>query len=80
MRVYGDDERPAPAGWIPVRWPDEAITLSETGNVTDISPDHDLGEDRRGTGYDGILRIEEAVALRSFPPTHHGSLDQQFGT
>ncbi|MCY1261639.1 hypothetical protein D9M68_109290 [compost metagenome] len=28
--------------------------------------DHDLGDDTRGTGYDVILWIEEAVALRGF--------------
>lgn len=28
--------------------------------------DHDLGDDVRGTGYDVILRMEDAVALRGF--------------
>ncbi len=42
MKVYLDDERPTPSGWISVRWPDEAIALLETGMVTDISLDHDL--------------------------------------
>jgi hypothetical protein len=36
--------------------------------VTDISLDHDLGDDDRGTGYDVILWIEEAVATRGFSP------------
>ncbi|WP_309788257.1 MULTISPECIES: cyclic-phosphate processing receiver domain-containing protein [unclassified Caballeronia] len=44
-------------------------TVSEaTGNVEEISLDHDLGDDDRGTGYDVILWIEEAVALRGFRP------------
>lgn len=68
MNVFLDDERPAPSGWIPVRWPDEAIALLETGLVLEISLDHDLGDDQRGTGYDVILWIEEAVALRAFKP------------
>jgi len=34
--------------------------------VTEISLDHDLGDDERGTGYDVILWIEEAVATRGF--------------
>ncbi|WP_245209024.1 cyclic-phosphate processing receiver domain-containing protein, partial [Ralstonia solanacearum] len=32
------------------------------------SLDHDLGDDAHGTGYDVILWIEEAVALRGFNP------------
>ena len=68
MRVYLDDERTAPAGWIQVRWPSEAIELLKKGGVTDISLDHDLGDDERGTGYDVILWIEEAVATRGFSP------------
>jgi len=68
MRVFLDDERPAPAGWVRVRWPDEVIALLEGGDVTEISLDHDLGDDDRGTGYDVVLRIEEAVAMRAFIP------------
>lgn len=68
MRVYLDDERTAPAGWIQVRWPSEAIEFLQSGGVTDISLDHDLGDDERGTGYDVILWIEEAVATRGFSP------------
>ncbi|PLZ00063.1 hypothetical protein CY652_22995 [Burkholderia sp. WAC0059] len=68
MRVFLDDERPEPAGWIRARWPDEVIALLETGRVTEISLDHDLSDDSRGTGYDVIVWIEEAVALRGFVP------------
>ena len=68
MKVYLDDERTTPDGWTRVFWPDEAIALLETGEVEAISLDHDLGDDRRGTGYDVVLWIEEAVALRSFRP------------
>lgn len=70
MKLYLDDERPAPPGWRRVRWPDEVIALLQTGAVTDLSLDHDLGDDARGTGYDVILWLEEAVATRGFvPPT-----------
>ncbi len=68
MRVFLDDERATPEGWVRVYWPDEAIALLETGTVTEISLDHDLGDDARGTGYDVVLWIEEAVALRGFRP------------
>ena len=68
MKVYLDDERNTPEGWTRVYWPDEAISLLTSGAVVEISLDHDLGDDERGTGYDVILWIEEAVALRGFNP------------
>ena len=68
MKVFLDDERQPPPGWTLVRWPSEAIDLLETGQVTEISLDHDLGDDDRGTGYDVILWIEEMVATRGFSP------------
>jgi hypothetical protein len=51
-----------------VYWPQEAIRLLETGAVDEISLDHDLGDDERGTGYDVVRWIEEAVELRGFRP------------
>lgn len=70
MKVYLDDERQTPPGWTRVYWPSEAIALIETGGVVEVSLDHDLGDDERGTGYDVVLWIEEAVATRNFvPPT-----------
>lgn len=68
MRLFLDDERPAPEGWLKVSWPSEVIEFLKTGRVTEISLDHDLGDDSRGTGYDVILWIEEAVALKGFVP------------
>ena len=68
MRVFLDDERRTPEGWVRVWWPDEAIALLEGGEVTELSLDHDLGDDARGTGYDVVLWIEEAVATRGFRP------------
>jgi hypothetical protein len=68
MRVFLDDERTTPEGWVRVYWPDEAIALLESGAVKELSLDHDLGDDERGTGYDVVLWIEEAVALRGFTP------------
>jgi len=68
MRVYLDDERPTPHGWVRVYWPDQAIALLRQGEVTEISLDHDLGDDARGTGYDVIAWIEEAVVLDGFVP------------
>jgi hypothetical protein len=68
MRVYLDDERATPDGWVRTYWPSEVIALLETGQVVELSLDHDLGDDQRGTGYDVVLWIEEAVALNGFVP------------
>ena len=68
MKVYLDDERVAPTGWVRVRWPDEAIELLRSGEVRELSLDHDLGDDERGTGYDVLLWIEEQVACHRFIP------------
>ncbi len=68
MKVYLDDERTTPDGWERVYWPEEAIELLKSGNVTDISLDHDLGDDEHGTGYDVVLWIEEAVITNNFTP------------
>ena len=47
----------------------KVIALLETGDVTELSLDRDLGDDKI-TGYDVLVWLEEAVALRSFkPPT-----------
>jgi hypothetical protein len=68
MKLYLDDERETPEGWVRVLWPDEAIKLLKTGKVSEISLDHDLGDDQRGTGYDVILWIEEKVIIHGFTP------------
>lgn len=68
MKVYFDDERIAPDDWIQVRWPEDAIRLLESGKVTELSLDHDLGDDAHGTVYDVVLWIEEAVATCGFRP------------
>lgn len=53
-------------GWVRTYWPDEVINLLQTERVDEISLDHDLGDDERGTGYDVILWIEEAVITQGF--------------
>ena len=67
LRVYLDDERVPPKGWVLVRWPAEAISLLETGRVVGLSVDHDLGDDER-TGYHVLTWLEEAVATLGFVP------------
>jgi hypothetical protein len=64
IKVYLDDERPAPDGWVRVTTPAQAIALLETGEVSHLSLDHDLGDDEGiGTGYDVVLWMEEQVFL-----------------
>ena len=68
LKLYLDDERETPEGWTRVYWPDEAIEYLKQGNVKEISLDHDLGDDRRGTGYEVLLWIEEQVITNNFKP------------
>ncbi len=68
MKIYIDDERSTPGGWVRVYWPDEAIKLLKSGDATEISLDHDLGDDDRGTGYDVLLWVEGQVTLHGFVP------------
>ena len=37
MKIYLDDERSTPDGWLRVYWPNEAIELLKLGNVIEIS-------------------------------------------
>jgi len=72
MKVYLDDERATPIDWVRTYWPEDTIELLKTNLVTELSLDHDLGDDNHGTGYDVILWIEEAVYLNGFiPPKIH---------
>lgn len=41
--------------------------MRSVGELT-VSLDHDLGDDARGTGYDVLAWIEEAVVTRGFRP------------
>jgi len=62
MKLFVDDERICPCGWVRTRFPEVAIWLLEHQKVTEISLDHDLGDDKKvGTGYDVLLWIEERV-------------------
>lgn len=72
MKVYLDDERKTPDGWVRCYWPEEVISLLKTGNVTVISLDHDLGEGREyekpRTGKDVLVWLEEQVKEHGFKP------------
>lgn len=66
MRVYLDDERPTPEGWTRAYTAQEAINFLETGIVTHLSLDHDLGPEEAGTGYDVCKWVEENVFEKAF--------------
>ena len=68
MKIYLDDIRVAPIEYVQCRWPQEVIKLLETNDVSEISLDHDLGNDEIGTGYTVLLWIEEQVFTKSFKP------------
>lgn len=68
VRVFLDDERSTPDGWIRAYWPEEVITLLRTGNVTEISLDHDLGDDNHDTGYTVLAWLEEQVIVHGMKP------------
>lgn len=71
MRVWLDDERPEPEGWVRCRTPSEVIRLIESGNVSELSLDHDLALISDGgeeTGYDVLLWLEARVVQGVAPP------------
>lgn len=68
MKVFLDDVRVTPEGWVRTFWPEEVIALLKTGEVTELSLDHDLGDDEHGTGYTVLLWLEEQVAVHGMTP------------
>lgn len=66
VKVFLDDERPTPDGWVRAFTAPEAIDLLKTGKVTQLSLDHDLGPEDAGTGYDVCLWVEEKIFSQEF--------------
>lgn len=68
MKLWLDDERPAPPGWVRVTTATDAIARLTAGGVHEISLDHDLGEDSPGgSGYDVAVWIEQAAFNGTLP-------------
>lgn len=62
MKIYLDDERDCPNGYIKCIYPKDVIELLKINDIEEISLDHDLGDDENiGTGYDVIKWIENKV-------------------
>jgi len=76
MRVYLDDERPTPKGWVRTYSARATIRLLQTGEVTELSLDHDLGGgtwdapefEPFGNGYEVLVWLEEQVMVHGFKP------------
>lgn len=60
MKLWVDDERVSPNGWVWAKTYKEAIDWLNTGDVDALSLDHDLGEGM--TGYDVAKWIEEMAS------------------
>lgn len=73
MKLYLDDARKIPEGWVGVLCATSAIEYLEQSlqnkiDITHISLDHDLGEGDKGTGYDVLLWIEKNVVENNYTP------------
>lgn len=71
MKLYLDDEREAPEGWIRVKTAHEAIQLLELNRYDIVSLDHDLGTDHHtkpNNGYDVIEWLEEQILCNGYTP------------
>lgn len=70
MKIWLDDIRPAPEGWVWIKHPKDLIGYLHS-DVEEISFDHDLGIfDANGkeiTGYDALVVVETFVLNGLFP-------------
>ncbi len=69
MKLYLDDIRTAPSGWIRVYTAQECIDRLMVEDITELSLDHDLGDESiAGNGYQVLEWLEEQVFLHNFKP------------
>ena len=66
VKVYLDDKRPTPNGYVRAFWPEDVQLFIESLNVTELSLDHDLGNDEHGTGNDVVCYVEEKVYFTDY--------------
>lgn len=86
MKVWLDDIREAPEGWVRATTALEAVTLLREKEVTEISLDHDLGKvdplrTIYASGYDVAKFIERQVydSKAYVPPKVHIHTDNPVG-
>lgn len=91
MKLWLDDLRPAPeSGWICVTSADDAIKFLKTGEVKEISLDHDLDFEHYGnlkgkekTGFDVVLWMEknniwpEKIKVHSMNPVGKKRMEEK---
>jgi len=69
LKVYLDDLRPEPEGWVRAYTYEQCVELLETGKVTHLDLDWNLGQGPERTGLSVLHWLEEAVrAGRLRPP------------
>lgn len=62
MKLYLDDERPTPDGWVRSYTVKETLDWLKTGRVTHLSLDNDLGSNDPSTeGFNVLDKLEEWV-------------------
>ncbi len=69
VRIWLDDIRTPPDGWIWAKTAHEAIQYISARNVSEVSLDHDLGaeDDAENSGYAVAKYIERAAYLGQIP-------------
>lgn len=67
MKLWLDDIRQVPDGWVWAKTADEALEILARGKVTHISFDHDLGDDDEGTGMTVAKWVEECAYFGTLP-------------
>lgn len=61
IKVYLDDKRSTPDGYVRAFWPKQVFEFLENCKISELSLDHDLGDDEIGTGNDVVCYVEEKV-------------------
>ena len=78
LRLYLDDQRSAPIGWVLAKTVDDAIEVLRQGEVTELSLDYDLGDPVCGDGLQLLKWLESAIAEGRVPmprmTAHSGSV------
>jgi len=72
MRLWLDDVRPAPRGWVWVKTVDEMVRRLRRGGVTEVSLDHDLDytdPGRNGTEV-AVWLYRAAIEGQEIPVVH----------
>jgi hypothetical protein len=65
VKLWLDDTRPSPKGWLWVKTAPEAIEKLKSNQVTNISLDYVLGPMSAGNGYDVAKYIKDSAKNKS---------------